>query len=84
MYCRRGASRKTLQWNCLGCCGGGGGRDNPRFTDWPTLRTMDDGILQNVPGPSATIKGGSVRKIQVVKPQPGLCISCGRESASEG
>ena len=54
------------------------------FTDWPTLRTTDDGLLQNVPGPSAAIKRWSVREIQVVKPQPGLCVSRGREPASEG
>ena len=56
-YCRRRAGRKTLQWKCLGifrdldgCCGGRGGWNNPRFTDWPTSSTADDGILQNVLG----------------------------------
>ena len=32
----------------------------------------------------AAIKRWSVREIQVVKPQPGLCVSRGREPASEG
>ena len=69
----RGAGRKTSQWNCLGafrdvdgCCGGRGGWDNPRFTDWPASSTADDGILQNVLGLSATIKRWSVREIQAV------------------
>ena len=79
---RRGASRKTSRGNCLGvfrdvdgCCGGRGSENNPRFTDWPASSTADDGILQNVLGLSAAIKGWSMREIQVVKPQPGLCVS---------
>ena len=64
-----------------GCCGGRGGWDNPRSTDWPASSTADDGILQNILGLSATIKRWSVRKIQVVKPQPGLCVRRGREPA---
>ena len=66
MYCTWGAGRKTLQWNCLsifqdvdGCCGGRGGQDNPRFTDWPASSTADEGILQNVLGLSATAKDGA-------------------------
>ena len=57
--------------------------NNPHFIDWPASSTADDGILQNVLGLSAAIKRWSVRKIQVVKPQPGLCVSRGREPASE-
>ena len=61
-----------------------GSWDNPCFTDWPASSTADDGILQNILGLSATIKRWSVRKIQAVKPQPGLCVGHGREPSSDG
>ena len=51
---------------------------------WPALSAVDDGILQNVLGISASVKGGSVRKIQVVKPQPRLHIGHRREPTDNG
>ena len=60
------------------------GWNNPRFTDWPASSTADDGLLQNVLGLSAAVKRWSMRKIQAVKPQPRLCVGCGREPVNDG
>ena len=89
--CRWRTGGRITQWKHLGvfrdlsrCCGGGGGWKYPRFSDCPASCTADDGLLQNILGLSGTLKRWSVRKIQVVKPQPRLSIGLRRKPANDG
>ena len=87
--CRTGG--KTMQMECLsisrhlcGCCRSGGGWICPCCSSYTMSCTVDDSLLQNILSFPGTVKRWSVRKIQAVKPYPGLGIGFGHKPANDG